>query len=286
MINPDGQSAVLPGAFTFTGCSFAVTPSSANYSSSSATGSVQVTTGVGCSWTATAPGGSFVTITGGSSGTGNGTVSYSVASNGTSSARSTTLTIAGLSFVVTQSASGIATISLNALASNGSVAVSWSSSGATSYQVFRSNNGGAFGLVNTTSGLSYPDSGVANGTGYLYQVYGNNGSCSNVDVAVPFAYTHPSIVGGSIIYAADFTEARQALNAGRAALGQAALTFTDSNLSGVMVKGVHLTEIRAGVDGVRAGVGATPLTYTDPSITVGVTMIKAAHVTEVRAGLQ
>ena len=185
VINPDGQSAVLPGAFTFTGCTFAVTPSSANYSSSSATGSVQVTTGVGCSWTATAPSGSFVTITGGSSGTGNGTVSYSVASNGTSSARSTTLTIAGLSFVVTQSASGIATISLNALASNGSVAVSWSSSGATSYQVFRSNNGGAFTVVNTTSGLSYGDSGVANGTGYLYQIYGNNGSYSNVDLAVP-----------------------------------------------------------------------------------------------------
>ncbi len=260
MINPDGQSAVLPGAFTFTGCTFAVTPSSANYSSSSATGSVQVTTGVGCSWTATAPGGSFVTITGGASGSGNGTVTYSVASNGTASSRTTTLAIAGQSFVVTQSASGIATISLNALASNGSVAVSWSSSGSTSYQVFRSNNGGAFTVVNTTSGLSYGDSGVANGTGYLYQIYGNNGSYSNVDLAVPFAYTHPSIVGGSIIYAANFTEARQALNAGRAALGQAALTFTDSNLSGVMVKGVHLTEIRAGVDGVRAGVGATPLT--------------------------
>jgi len=283
VINPDGQAAIRTSAFTFC-TSPEISPTSANYSSAAATGSVQVTTG--CDWTATAPGGSFVTITGGSSGSGNGTVNYSVASNGTASSRTTTLTIASKSFVVTQSANGIATISLNALASNGSVAVSWSSSGATSYQVYRSNNGGAFGLVNTTSGLSFPDSTVANGTGYLYQIYGNNGSYSNVDLAVPMAYTHPSIAAGSIIYAADFTELRDALNAARAALGWSAMTFTDPSLSDVAVKRVHLIEIRTGVDGVRAAVALPPLTYTDPSITAGSTLVRAAHVLDLRAGLQ
>src|SRR5205085_2478675 len=110
-----GQSAVLNGAFTFT-CTFAVTPISANYSSSSATASIQVTSSGVCAWTASAPNGSFVTITGGSSGSGNGTVNYSVAANGTSSGRSTTLTIAGLSFTVTQSASGVATMAMTATA--------------------------------------------------------------------------------------------------------------------------------------------------------------------------
>jgi hypothetical protein len=47
-----------------------------------------------------------VTITGGASGTGNGTVSYSVATNTGASSRSGTLTIAGQTFTVTQSGSG------------------------------------------------------------------------------------------------------------------------------------------------------------------------------------
>jgi hypothetical protein len=48
-------------------------------------------------------GGGFITITSGSSGTGNGTVNYSVAANGTGAARQGTMTIAGQTFTVNQS---------------------------------------------------------------------------------------------------------------------------------------------------------------------------------------
>jgi hypothetical protein len=44
----------------------------------------------------------FITITAGSSGTGNGTVTYSVANNTATTSRTGTLTIAGLTFTVTQ----------------------------------------------------------------------------------------------------------------------------------------------------------------------------------------
>ena len=54
-------------------------------------------------WTATSNA-AWLTITSGASGTGNGTVTYNVAANTTSSSRTGTLTIGGQSFTVTQSA--------------------------------------------------------------------------------------------------------------------------------------------------------------------------------------
>jgi hypothetical protein len=91
------------------GCSFSLNPTSANAPAGASTGSVGVSSGAGCPWTATSNA-SWLTVTSGGSGTGNGTVQYSVAAN-SSSARSGTLTIDGQTFTVNQ-ASGCS-ISLN-----------------------------------------------------------------------------------------------------------------------------------------------------------------------------
>jgi len=80
-------------------CSYSISPSSRSFGLSGGTGSVTVTAGSGCAWTATSNAG-FVTITSGASGTGNGTVNYSVGA--ASSSRTGTLTIAGQTFTVTQ----------------------------------------------------------------------------------------------------------------------------------------------------------------------------------------
>ena len=55
----------------------------------------------GCRWTATSPA-SWLTITGGASGVGSRTVTFSALANPGTTPRSTTLTIAGINFVVTQ----------------------------------------------------------------------------------------------------------------------------------------------------------------------------------------
>jgi hypothetical protein len=89
----------LPGAPS---CAPTIAPSSASIPAAGGTGSVTVTAGAGCAWTA-ASNAAWISITAGSSGTGNGTVSYSVAANG-ASARSGTLTIAGQTFTANQSA--------------------------------------------------------------------------------------------------------------------------------------------------------------------------------------
>ena len=87
---------------TPTTCTFSVTPATASVSNSGGNVSITVTTGGACSWTATSnvP---FITVSAGASGTGNGTVTATVAAN-TGAVRSGTLTIAGQTVTVTQDA--------------------------------------------------------------------------------------------------------------------------------------------------------------------------------------
>ncbi|HEY1402543.1 MAG TPA: M36 family metallopeptidase, partial [Pyrinomonadaceae bacterium] len=61
-------------------CSFSISPTSASQPATGGTGSVSVTAGAGCNWSAVSNA-AFITITAGASGTGSGTVSYSVAAN-------------------------------------------------------------------------------------------------------------------------------------------------------------------------------------------------------------
>ncbi len=83
-------------------CTFSISPSSASYTRTGGTGSVTVTAGTGCSWMAT-NGVSWLTITSGASGSGNGTVNYSVGPyGGPPKKRTGTLTIAGQTFTVAQ----------------------------------------------------------------------------------------------------------------------------------------------------------------------------------------
>jgi hypothetical protein len=85
-----------------TACSFSISPTSQAFAAAGGSGSVAVTTTAGCAWTAS-DSVSWVTVVTGASGTGNGTVSFSVSAN-TSSSRSTTLSVAGKSFSITEAA--------------------------------------------------------------------------------------------------------------------------------------------------------------------------------------
>ena len=82
-------------------CAYSLQSANASVSADASTGSVTVTTGGTCSWLAVSNN-AWITITGGSSGTGNGTVTYSVAENTGAKQRTGTITIAGHSYAVTQ----------------------------------------------------------------------------------------------------------------------------------------------------------------------------------------
>jgi uncharacterized protein (TIGR03437 family) len=151
---------------TTSACTYAINPSSASVGAAAGSGTVAVTAGSGCSWTASS-GASWITISSGSSGSGNGTVGYSYAANTAASSRSGTVTIAGRSFTVTQAAAAASTCaytispssaSVGAAAGSGTVAVtagsgcSWTASSGASWITISS---GSSGSGNGTVGYSY-----------------------------------------------------------------------------------------------------------------------------------
>jgi hypothetical protein len=83
-------------------CTYSINPVSESFDANGATGSVTVTASpTNCSWTANSNS-DWIAITSGSSGIGNGTVTYSVAENTSTTERTGTMTIAGQMFTVTQ----------------------------------------------------------------------------------------------------------------------------------------------------------------------------------------
>ncbi len=82
-------------------CAFSISPTSRTHESFQSTGTVKVTVQGGCSWKATSLV-DWITVTSGDTGTGNGTVSYSVEPNTSKSSRSGVVRIDGLSFRVIQ----------------------------------------------------------------------------------------------------------------------------------------------------------------------------------------
>jgi hypothetical protein len=81
----------------------AAAPSTSSFAPEGGTGTVAVTAGSGCSWSA-ASSASFITISQGASGSGNGTAQFTVAANTGTADRSGTITVAGTTFTITQRA--------------------------------------------------------------------------------------------------------------------------------------------------------------------------------------
>ena len=92
-----------------TSCTYSISSTSKTFTSTGGTGSVNTITSSGCSWTAT-NNDSWLTITSGSSGSGNGVVSYSVSKNEDKDSRTGQLSIAGHTFNVIQQGAEITDI--------------------------------------------------------------------------------------------------------------------------------------------------------------------------------
>lgn len=82
-------------------CTFVISPTQRSHSAGGGSGSITVTTDVRCAWQAVASD-SWITITSGCCGSGNGTVTYTVAPNTSGAMRKGTITIGGRIFSVKQ----------------------------------------------------------------------------------------------------------------------------------------------------------------------------------------
>jgi N-acetylneuraminic acid mutarotase len=81
-------------------CAYTLNPNSQNFTVAGGTGTVNLTAGAGCVWTAVSQA-SWITITSGGSGSGNGNINFSIASNN-GYLRVGTMKIAGRTFTATQ----------------------------------------------------------------------------------------------------------------------------------------------------------------------------------------
>jgi len=104
-----GTTTIAGKTFTVTqegigACNYSFDPTSGSFGKLSASGSITVTATPGCTWSATSNA-SWITITSGSSGSGNGTVTYSVSYNKSFISRTGAITIAGMEFTVRQAGS-------------------------------------------------------------------------------------------------------------------------------------------------------------------------------------
>jgi hypothetical protein len=90
---------------TTNACSYAINPTGVSVTAPASQGALAVTAPAGCAWAATSNAG-WLSILSGSSGSGNGNVSYSIAANTTQNSRMGNLTVAGLTFTVTQAKTG------------------------------------------------------------------------------------------------------------------------------------------------------------------------------------
>ena len=141
------------------GCTFTLSSTNATPSAAGGAATVSVITSNGCSWTAT-NNDSFITITSGSSGTGNGVVHYTVAANSSTNPVTGTMTIAGNTFTVTQAGAGVCTFVLSATEASPTAAGGASTVGVTAAHGCAWTAASNDGFITITGGSS----GSGNGT--------------------------------------------------------------------------------------------------------------------------
>lgn len=110
-----GTLTIAGATFTVTqaaaACSYSATSPALSFASDGGPGSSAVTAGAGCAWTASSNV-AWITILSGATGSGSGSVAFTVAANTGTTQRSGTLTIAGTPFTVTQNAPSACTFSI------------------------------------------------------------------------------------------------------------------------------------------------------------------------------
>lgn len=274
---------------TFTDCHVTLSAAGDTPSATGGNNSFMITASTSdCGWTVTSKA-SFITITSAASGTGNATVTYSVSGNTASAGRTGHITVSDQDFFISQPGTLAAPTGLTATPTGTAISLAWSMvSGASSYELQRSTNGGPFATVATPTSASYADSGNQS-TVYIYRVRALDASSatslySGYAFASTFGFTDDPIVASTTMAkAVHITELRTAVDALRHAVGLPAGTYTDSTLqSGLTIKAAHVQDLRDALDAALMVLGIPVPTFTDPTLTPGTTTIKAAHIQELR----
>jgi uncharacterized protein (TIGR03437 family) len=164
-VSPNTSASPRSGALNISGatftvtqdgaCTFTLSPSSASLPAAGGSGTVAVTaSAAACAWTASTTS-TWIGISSGSSGTGNGSVAYQIAANSSSNPRSDSMTIAGVTFPVTQA--GVSPMQIMTVANAASLTPAPAPSGGIAQGAIFSVMGSALGPgnpANAATGLS------------------------------------------------------------------------------------------------------------------------------------
>ena len=149
-------------------CTDSIAPTNASYTTAGGTGSLSVTAGTGCGWTAVSNDTSWLHVTAGANGNGNGTVNYSVDPNSGSAPRTGTLTIAGKTFTVAQDGVPTCTFSISP------TRVTLTASGGGGTVTVTAPQGCTWAAVSNVPWITITDAGTGNGNStvsYSVDVY-------------------------------------------------------------------------------------------------------------------
>ena len=178
-----------------------------------------------------------------------------------------------------------------------SVRLTWTGvTGAASYEVWR-RSGGSFQLAANNAASPWTDSGRESGRAYVYQVRavdaegGSLSAFSAPDLATLTTFT---VIAANITIVDDshWHELLGALNAVRAANGDAALTWAGilpagvpAPATGVTIRAAHLDALRQRFTSALQALGMPAPPYTNPNLATE-PKVRAVHVTELQQRAQ
>ena len=154
-----------------TGCSYSTSPTSQAFPAAGGSGSSSVSTAAGCPWAANSNA-AWITITSGSSGTGPGSVAFSVAALTGTAARTGTLSIAGTTFTVTQTPTGC-------VASLSPTSRSFNADGGSGNTVVTADSTCNWEVVGTVAWIAVINAGPGKGSGTVTFIVATNSSGAN-----------------------------------------------------------------------------------------------------------
>jgi hypothetical protein len=265
-------------------CRYTIAPSTVAIPASGATGTISVTTTAGCSWSATSTA-SWLTITGGASGSGTGAITYTAPAN-LDPQRVARIFVGGEMLTVTQAAGAPTGVVATAI-SDEDVLVTWNAfPGAVHYEIERKEVGwDDWFAVGFSEETSFEDWFLEANKAYLYRVRAvlgsrtTAGSAPDLVTMIPWI-NDPLVPRGTLIKASHLVQTRTAVNAVRELAGLAPVTFADSILKGTPVKGSHVADLRTGLDAALALLALPPALY-DTAPAAGLP-VPAIHLQQIR----
>lgn len=206
-------------------CSYGISPAAQSFTAAGGAGSVTVSAGPNCGWAASAGGAAWLTITSGGLGTGNGTVGYAVAPNGSGAPRSGTITVAGQTYAVTQAATQLGTLSL----SPSSVAGGQSSVGTVTLDAPAPPGGAVVALSSSNAAVGSVPASVTVAAGATTQTFSVTTDAVAAATAVNISGTYAGVTRAAALTVAPAAPAPSGLTASTGSVGRIDLKWLDNS---------------------------------------------------------